>query len=302
MGALFATKHDNPNQTTIECKFKKYRFHFDKSIPTKFQNRIDDNTWRECIQHILDGISSMDSFELKTNSKISKRCAIACMLIFCSCFPSSIISFSGGLTYNYSPYYVACLILFILSIISILLFIKYSNQKIHYDNLWRIKIYNGIHTRFTYLNSHAILKTYMSFKLKNTLVLTNNPKCNCFECAAFCCCYKQNKKELTNKYPTIIITLKTNGFITFPAGTIYQFNNFKSINRNIYKQQQPQYYPVQIKQTVNIYNERLLNDYRIPPSFAPSAPMEPVPQPINDNAHAVYPFNPELLRKDSEGK
>eukprot|EP00483_Globobulimina_turgida_P008812 UN08830 len=87
----------------------------------------------------------MDSFELKKNSKISKRCAIVCMLIFCSCFPSSIISFGSGVTYDYKPYYVASLVLFVLWVISILLFIKYSNEKINYDNLWKIKIYNGIH-------------------------------------------------------------------------------------------------------------------------------------------------------------
>eukprot|EP00483_Globobulimina_turgida_P008956 UN08974 len=109
MGALFAKTDKNPNEATIQCSFEKHRFRFDKSIPDKFTCRIDGNTWKECIQHILDGVASMNSFELRKNSKISKRCAIVCMLIFCSCFPSSIISFNSGVTYDYYPHYVASL-------------------------------------------------------------------------------------------------------------------------------------------------------------------------------------------------
>ena len=298
MGALFTAKEKNPNICSIKCKVNKHKLYFNQKVPNKFVDRIDDETWKECIENINDGIISINCLQLKKNSIIAKRCAITCILIFCSCFPSSIISFSSGLTYNYKPYFVAFIILFILSLISFFLFIKYSNQKLVYDNLWRIRVYNGINITFSYLNNHHILKKYISFKLSNLISKSWINSINCFECGSFIannccfCCFKQKNlvKQFTNKNIKIIVTLKTK-YLSLPKGSIYQFKSSKQYNSCNQ--------PLLINDNNNNNNN---NDNNMP---KPSAPMLYDDIYPNDdlypNTKPKHAFNPEFLASDKEG-
>ena len=193
------------------------------------------------------------------------RCCIICILIFLSCFPSSIISICSGFTYNYKPYFVASVVLLILSVISLSIFIKYLKQKIKYDNLRRIKIYNGINARLQYLNNHMILNKYVSFRLENVYS------------DSFCsCCYKQ----LTSTHSEIIVTLKTQN-VSLPSGTIYQFRvnpKSKQYNQSLLD---------------NINNNNNGYDIIVP---IPSAPI------LSPNMKPKHEYNPKLLRNDREAQ
>ena len=250
-------RSEDENEAIIKCQTTKNTFKFNTSIPPSFVSRIEEQTWKECMKHTFEAVALMDSYQIRRNSKTAKRCAIVCLLIFCSCLPSAIIAILSALTTHLMKFYIAASVLFTLSAASMLLFSKYLRDKSKYDHMWRMNVYNGIKARFYYLNNHLlILKQHISFRLENTI----------------------NAHQWTKKCPNIVVTLKTKTF-SLPSRTVYNF-------------QKEQPHQARIAETYDILRQPLLSNDALNDIPEASAPYL---SPNHPETKPKYPFNPELL-------
>eukprot|EP00484_Ammonia_sp_Unknown_P028361 CAMPEP_0197030824 /NCGR_PEP_ID=MMETSP1384-20130603/9975_1 /TAXON_ID=29189 /ORGANISM="Ammonia sp." /LENGTH=186 /DNA_ID=CAMNT_0042460249 /DNA_START=294 /DNA_END=854 /DNA_ORIENTATION=+ len=179
------------------------------------------------------------------------------------------------------------------------LFVRYAYKKVNYDNMWTLKVYNGVDARLNHLNNHKALKNYLSFHLTNTV--SSSPytiSCSCYDFGALiavlccCCCYQQNKARYINKRPMIQVVWKK-AQISVPPATVYQprmvpYSNFaQSQSAQIQVHQHNMVNLQHCKENANNSKEPLLRDWSVSHPHA-------VTNGVKDIYHVPQPSAPML--------